>query len=247
LEQVVLLSPDGTLADSRTQLAIELGQLLAQPADMQLDTRPHRFIGTRQAVLLGRQHLDELAPSGTERAQSLRGLVGKLTRFRPHGLRKAGEHLRIEPLGLRQSPERLGKRADLARIDDLHRQRRSGQLRGQRRFKAPGGLEDDQRRPPRRQLCDQLANPLRGIRRPPCLTGRLHRDVQHPLRNVHSDVHRPALLPTHAPCSARPCTFELCARPTVRARMGKPRRPELLDDLAIEDATVCRGSAHRGL
>ena len=73
-----------------------------------------------QTVLLGRSQLDQLSAAGHQLAQF--GLFFRGDFHRPWVglLTKAGNHPRVEPIGLGQDPQAAGEVADLAGIDHGH-------------------------------------------------------------------------------------------------------------------------------
>jgi hypothetical protein len=91
------------------------------------------------------QHLQQLAAAPEGGLQVLRGLVRQGPRHGLHAGAEEGEHLGIDPVGLRQATERAGEVAHLPGIDhgDGEAGRRQG--RGHRGFEAAGGFEHNER------------------------------------------------------------------------------------------------------
>ena len=70
-QQVVLLSPNGTLAESLPQALVQVVQLTLQPCNVGLDAGTHGDGGGTQAVLLRDQHGHHLVPAGDQRVEGL--------------------------------------------------------------------------------------------------------------------------------------------------------------------------------
>jgi hypothetical protein len=92
------------------QLAILLSQRLLQPGDVGGDLGAHRRQGLPQAVLLRRQHADQLVAALGERGQRLTLRVGQGTWLRADRLGNMGQRRRVQGVGLGQTPGRLGAR-----------------------------------------------------------------------------------------------------------------------------------------
>ena len=94
---------------------------------MLLEIAPHRAPSEEQAVLLGRQHLDQLPASGEQLLQGGDRVVRQRPGLGSDPLGEAGEHLGIERIGLGQLPSGFGEVAHLAGIGDDDRQAGRGQ------------------------------------------------------------------------------------------------------------------------
>ena len=70
-QEVVLLPPHGTAAESLAQPFVKVVQLLLQPGDVCLDAGPDGADGGAQAVLLRDQHGHHLVPAGSQRVEYL--------------------------------------------------------------------------------------------------------------------------------------------------------------------------------
>ncbi|MFH0342312.1 MAG: hypothetical protein ACHBNF_09315 [Chromatiales bacterium] len=71
LEQLVFDEPEGTLFDPASGLFIDVLELLFQPSDMVEDAFVCMGRGHGQAILLGGDHIQELATPGNERLERL--------------------------------------------------------------------------------------------------------------------------------------------------------------------------------
>ena len=96
------------------------------------------------------EHLQQLAPARHQRGQRLSGGIGHRPGAGSTRAPKTARTAGIDGVGLRGAPERLGKGADLARIDDRDRQRRRRTGRHERAFVAARGFDDDDCRRQRR-------------------------------------------------------------------------------------------------
>ena len=65
-QEIILLSPHGTLAESLTQPSVQVFQLLFQPGDVGLDAGTDGTDGGAQPVLLRDQHSHHLVPAGRQ-------------------------------------------------------------------------------------------------------------------------------------------------------------------------------------
>jgi hypothetical protein len=70
-EQIVFLSPDGTLANGVGEHSLGLRHLTFEPRDMRVQALVHEVGRAPKTVFLRRQHLDELATAGEERGERL--------------------------------------------------------------------------------------------------------------------------------------------------------------------------------
>jgi hypothetical protein len=87
-----------------------------------------------------------LSPAGDEIGQQPRRFVGQWAHLWLGRLGEVGDDGSIDGIGLGTLPDRLGEGADLRRIDDHHRQARSGQCGRRDRLEAAGGLQGDNAR-----------------------------------------------------------------------------------------------------
>ena len=124
LQQVVLFSPHGTVANRGVEIGIHPTELTGQPLDVRRDPLAERRASLAQPVLLGGEHLDQLPPSRQHGAQGLSGLIRQWARRGAQHFPELGQDLRIERIRLGQPPGGTGKFPDLAGVDDMHRQAR---------------------------------------------------------------------------------------------------------------------------
>ncbi len=85
-----------------------------EPVNGRLDIRPHSGMGAGQAILLGGQHLDQLAPPLEQRRQRLGLLVLPWAGRRLDRVAKAGQHQGIQGVGLGQTSQGFGEIPRLA-------------------------------------------------------------------------------------------------------------------------------------
>ena len=106
----------------RFELSLNVLDLLFKESDVRLKgTSASRFACGGQAVLLRREHADELSPAGSEISEVLLLLAGDGSKRRLDPLPVEREHSCIDSIGLGQFTHRARKIAHLARIDDDHR------------------------------------------------------------------------------------------------------------------------------
>ena len=148
------------LTDGIFQLADLFVELLDQMANVLANDLGDRRL---QAVLFGRAEFDELPAARDKLAQLGLFFRADLDRPRIGVLAEAGNHARIQPIGLGQDAQAAGEVADLARIDHGHRVAGRHQ-RGQHSvLVAPGGFDHNQTVSDGRQFIEQLAEPGRVV------------------------------------------------------------------------------------
>ena len=140
-----------------------------------------------ETMLLGGEHLNQLAPPRQERIEFALVVGREQARRGLHLLREAREERRIEPIGLRQSTRRLREVAHVPRIHDHDRQRCGGEGARHRELVAASRFEHDQRRGDRPHMLEQRADPRLVVRHRRGLVGRAHLHVERGLRNVNPD------------------------------------------------------------
>src|SRR2546425_680586 len=94
-QERILLAPHGTLPNRVGQVAVRVAQFPLEPGDVRAQTLAHRLGGTPQAVLLRRQHLDELPAACQDGRQRLGLLIRRGAQHRPSG-RKATSNCALE-------------------------------------------------------------------------------------------------------------------------------------------------------
>src|SRR5712692_8629527 len=173
-QQVILRLPHRAGLDRGAELAVDIVEPALQPADVPGDVPPDGAAGELEAVRLGRQHLDELAPPREQGVEQLGGFARQEPGLGPHPLGKARQGPGVDRVGLRKLAERLREVPDVARIDHDDRQPHAGACGRHRQLVASGGLKDDQRRGQGRETADQLLNAGGIVCDDPGLAARLH-------------------------------------------------------------------------
>lgn len=148
--------------------------------------------GLREALPLGGEHLEQLPAARHQRRQGLRGGIGDGPRRRLHAQAEEREELGIDGIRLRAAADGVGKRADLAGIDDGDGQAGRRARGHQRRLVAPTGFQDDQRRVRRLQPGHHRVEGGRRGRARPALAGRLHGDDELGFADINPDDDRGA-------------------------------------------------------
>ena len=75
-QQLVALAPQGSVANQLVELIVQTGKSLFQPPDVLIDAVVQNLWGSGPAILLCRQHLDQLAPPGNQCFERLGLFVG---------------------------------------------------------------------------------------------------------------------------------------------------------------------------
>ena len=157
---------------SPSRLVSSFCKRLEQAGDALLASAPAPV----HALLLGDDHLDDLAPAGDEIGQQPASRVGQ----RPDlGLRRrdeTGDHRGIDRIGLGALADRLGEGAHLRRIDHHHRQ--AGRTRG-----SPRPPSRSRPSPPPRPLADSSGTAARPARRGPRRITRRPTNASRPARH----------------------------------------------------------------
>ena len=151
---------------------------------------------------------------------------GKGSHGRPHRLREAGDHGRVEAIRLGQPAGGAGEGAHPARVDDRDRQPGRGQGRREADLQAAGGLEHDQRRREGGQALDQRRHAVLVVVDREALAGGAGVDVEPTLGDVDADergslVHDPVSL--DAGFSALVTVRVAGTRPAGRHVLPRPR------------------------
>src|SRR5262245_7981656 len=143
-QQVLLLTPGWRAAHGIVNVRIDARELtlerLHEPADALLDAG----IGPFLALLLGSDHVDDLAPAGDEIGELLGGLVRHGSRLDTGRFAEVGDYVGIDRVRLCALTDRFGEGADLCRIGDRNRQAGPGEGRNYNGLEATGGLEHDE-------------------------------------------------------------------------------------------------------
>ena len=99
-EQIVFLSPDGTLANGVGKRTLGLRHLTFEPRDVRVQALVHEVGRAPETVFLRRQHLDELATAGKERGERVHLFIRQRPGYGTDDVGEMGEDLRIEGIGL---------------------------------------------------------------------------------------------------------------------------------------------------
>ena len=113
------------------------------------------------------------------------------------------QNLGIEPVSLRQLPNRLGEVPHLAGIDDYHRQGCRGQSCNQSKLQAAGGLRNHRDRPETDQLTHKTVHTGSIIPHAPTLSGGTNGDIYLLLGYIDANVGG-LLLHVHLPYGIGP-------------------------------------------
>ena len=161
-----------------------------------------RLGGDLEAVVLGDEHREDLAPPGEDRLQSGGFLVGDDARRRIHGTGEAGEDEGVYSVGFGESADGLGEVAGLARVDDCDGDSGGRDGGGGQTLVAAGGLEDDQFGGRVFEAREQLVDALLVVGESEGFAFRQKADVEGSLGNVDTDADRSLLGGIH--CLASP-------------------------------------------
>lgn len=125
---------------------VDIVQLALEPADMLREAAPDWCAREAEAIFLGDEHVEERTPPRQERIQRLRSVIGQWPRLGANALRKEGEDVGIDGIGLGELSRGACEVAYLAEIDDDERQPGRGEGGYDGVLEAPSCLERDQGR-----------------------------------------------------------------------------------------------------
>src|SRR5215471_21264242 len=224
-QQVLLLTPGWRAAHGIVNVRIDARELtlerLHEPADALLDAG----IGPFLALLLGSDHVDDLAPAGDEIGELLGGLVRQRPWYDTRCLAEVGDHAGIDRVGLGALADGFGEGADLRRVGDRNRQAGPGEGRNYDRLEAAGGLEDDEVGLHNLETRHEVVEPGTSARDSETLTTRTHGNIEAVLRYVDTNgdlLHGDPSLSKRA---------RGAAPATVRVRWNGGRGAKLSNDL----------------
>src|SRR5438132_3755129 len=226
LQQVVLVTPERTATNSLAEITLNLVDLVLEPFDMGRDAWLDLCGCSRQAILFGYDHVDELS-SARNKSRELKSL-GFWNRpgLWVEGLREVREDSGIDVVGLSQSADGLGEIPNLPWIDDGGWNLRQSQSDDERKLISASSLQNHQCRTNRTQALDQRDNPsiVVGNFRP--LPGGPPIHVQPSLRHINANK-----ISHDSPRSCTPLRSNLAdassnkmAQATVRTREQKATR-----------------------
>ena len=189
-----LVQLDVVRLDVFDHLGLDVVELLADGLDHGFDAWAHRRDGQLQALALGHQHGQQLAPARDQGGQNLLiGIgqraqqLGEIVATHQHA-GELGEHARVDGVGLGQAAHGLGEVTRLAWVDHRHGQTRRLQRAGQRSLVAAGGLHHHQRHTQRLQRRGQRRMPIGIVVKTSGAELRAqHRDID--VRLGHVDAH----------------------------------------------------------
>ena len=207
-----LVAPHRGAAHGSVDFPIDLGQLLLERGDQAGDALADPL--DRDALLpiaLGDDHFDDLTPARDQIGQQLRGLVRQVAHLGLGRLDEAGDHARVDRIGLGPLSDRLGEVTRLRRIDHDDRQRSPCQRGRNDGLETARRLDRDPLRTQRPHAFDELREAFAVARDGKGLALRQNVNVQPVLRHVDPDMAH-----DHLPSSLR--KRALAAQATVRGR-----------------------------
>src|SRR5512143_201235 len=187
LKQVLFLLPNRALTDSLVQVLIDSLQFRLQPADVSVDTFFDAFGGTIEAVMLSTNHLNDLPPASNQRAQFQANLIGQRPDCGTYSFSEAGQYPGIDGIGLGQLSGGFGEVSNLARVNNHHRQFRTGQSTSDLAFDSAGGFQHDQGRLHLSQPFDQHLDTRFIVGKRVALSQRPHSHIQTRLGHVNTN------------------------------------------------------------
>ena len=230
----------GLCAQRLVQLAIEGGDLLAEPDHVGIQGRTQPRRQTRAAVALGGAHLQQLPPAGQHRGQILRhhvgqGATGGCTRWANNARSRASRASLLASCPVARAKSRTWRGLTTATAQP--RPRASAAVTA--RFVPTGGFQHDQARALRRQLRHQGGDALVIVGDAPGRASPLLATSSHALATsmpIHAPARSCGLLSVVALAPRRPTLPDAgspAAPATVRALVGRqPDRTKLSHDLA---------------
>ena len=108
-QQIGLGLVEGTGRDGVLQVAIDVGQALLEPPDVLADVALDRPPGKAQPVLLGGEHVDDLAATRQQALEELRSLVREWAGLGVDPLGEVGQDASVQGIGLRQASQGLAE------------------------------------------------------------------------------------------------------------------------------------------
>ena len=108
-QEVVLLSPHGTLTESLPQPFVNVVELLLKPSDVGLDAGPNGADGAPKPVLLRHQDGYHLVPAGNQGVEDLGLGVPQRTHGWANGVGEVGQYGRVQGISLRQRTGGFGE------------------------------------------------------------------------------------------------------------------------------------------
>src|SRR5262245_48442919 len=224
-QQVLLLTPGWRAAHGIVNVRIDARELplerLHEPANALLDAG----IGPFLALLLGSDHLDDLAPAGDKIGKLLGGLVGQRPWCDAGRFAEVGNHAGIDRVRLRALTDGFGQGPDLCRFGDCDWQvgRREG--RNSDGLEAARCLDHDEVRLQHLETRDEIVEPSASAWDSEKLTTWTHGNIEAVLRYVDTNgdlLHGDPSLSKRARSTAPA---------TVRVRWNARRGARLTDGL----------------
>ena len=189
-EQLVFVSPHGRGAHEVFHIPVQVLQTLFQPANVLLDLGAYTRGGSSKPVFLRSYHLHQLASSGHQRPQFLRGVIGQGSGGWAHRLGKVGQHLGVQRIGFGQFPRSTGEVPHMPGVNYCYGQLGRSQFSRQDHFHSTGSFQHHQLGRQLSQTFHQVVDPTRVMRELPCLTGRPYRHIQAVLGDIDANKQR---------------------------------------------------------
>ena len=142
--------------DRILEVVVEVLEFVRKPVDVTLDEPAHTRHGPRQAVLLRREHLDELPTTHNQVGEFARVRVRARAHGRSDGLTELCQDRSVDGVGLGKSPRGLGEVPHLPRVDHCGRHLGRRQRRRRWNLETTGRLKYDQARLQSRQPFDKV-------------------------------------------------------------------------------------------
>ena len=190
---------------------VDGGQLLSQGLEQAGDAFLELRRGALLTLLLGADHLDNLASALHQIGEKYGLGIGQRAGCDPGGLGEVSDDRGIDRIGLGPLAERLGEAANLSWIDDNDCEPGGGEAGGDHGLEAAGRLEGDEVGCERLEPFDQFIEPGRGTRDKEGFSARTHGDVEAVLGDIDTDddlIHADPSLPNRAR-SAAPATVRV--------------------------------------
>ena len=227
-QEVVLLSPNGTMTESLPQALVQVGQLPLQPGYVGLDAGADGDGGDAKTVLLRDQHRHHLVPAGSQGVERLGLGVPQRARGRSDDFGEVGQNRRVKRVGLGQLPGGPGKVPHLAGVNDDHWQLLGRQSCYKGQFQAARSLQQHHNRFKGLQPGDQLPDPCIVIGNLP--DGDIHLGLGYINAYVDPFLIHELLRITARPCKMRAWLALATVRALIRKGCGDPRFLTVLHD-----------------
>jgi hypothetical protein len=226
LNELVLGTPDGALANGVAQVRIDALELVLKPRDMSLDLLFDVGVGRlAQPIALGRDHVDNLPATGDMRFKASERGIRDWTRLGANAITEKGKDLGINGVCFGQSAQSPGEIANLAWIDDGDAEADAGQRGRDSELEAASCFEDYRRLREGVELPEERFDPVVvvGDREP--RSRRMDVRIEGGFRDVNSDDR---LIHAVPPLLSWPSLADAASWPRNRSGSGQrnaTRRP----------------------